>query len=68
MSPGLKLHQSSHLLGGLNKRPMLSCGSGLEVGLGLGLALRLGIGIGLDPRKLQALNPQQCSGLTSGLS
>ena len=43
---------------------------GFEAGLGFGgwSWFDVGLGLGLGPRRLQALNPQQGSGLPEGLS
>ena len=45
-------------------------GLGIEAGLGFGGVSRIGIGLGLGlcPKRLQAPNPQQGSGLLEGLS
>ena len=47
-----------------------SAGVGFQAGLGFGGGSRFGLGLGLalGPRGLQALNPQQGSGLPEGLS
>ena len=53
---------------------MRQCGSivglGFEAGLGFGggFWLGVGLGLGLGPKRLQAPNPQQGSGLPEGLS
>ena len=43
-------------------------GFGFEAGLGFSGGSRFGVGLGLGPRRLQARNPQQGSGLPEGLS
>ena len=47
-------------------------GLGIEAGLGFGVGSRfkvgIGLGLGLVPRRFQALNPQQGSGLPEGPS
>ena len=43
-----------------------NAGLGIEAGLGFGGGSRFGVGLG--PRRLQARNPQQGSGLPEGLS
>ena len=49
-----------------------NAGLGIEAGLGFGGVSRfvvgLGLGLGLGPRRFQAPNPQQGSGLPEGLS
>ena len=47
-----------------------SAGLGVEAGLGFGggSPFGVGLGLGLGPRRLQAPNPQQGSGLPEGLS
>ena len=47
-----------------------SAGLGFEAGLGFGGGSQFGVGLGLGlgPRRLQAPNPQQGSGLPEGLS
>ena len=45
-----------------------NAGLGIEAGLGFGAGSRFGVGLGLGPRRFQALNPQQGSGLPEGLS
>ena len=46
-----------------------NAGLGIEAGLGFGGGSRFGVGLGLGlgPRRFQAPNPQQGSGLTEGL-
>ena len=45
-----------------------NAGLGFEAGLGFGAGSRFGVGLGLGPRRFQAPNPQQGSGLPEGLS
>ena len=47
-----------------------NAGLGIEAGLGFGGGSRfvVGLWLGLVPRRFQALNPQQGSGLPEGLS
>ena len=47
-----------------------NAGLGIEAGLGFrgGSRFGLGLGLGLGPRRFQAPNPQQGSGLPEGLS
>ena len=47
-----------------------NAGLGIEAGLGFGGGYRFGVGLGLGlgPRRFQAPNPQQGSGLPEGLS